>query len=351
MAEYYAPVDPHQAPLPPSMEYPPHIPQHMTQHQFPAHVPQHQFPAHVPPHHVPPQTKGRRRRSEPAGATKLQRPIVEYLRFTIMMIHSSVHSDSSTTNHLPLPSLITLNGSHWLPLHTQIRFYCNDCKKKFRSRILANRNNNAVQHYCQLYQKIITRKVDSHVCAHSLTPVQHRTLSLCLHHDSLSLLHGCLSVHGSIQCLHSVTIDGDIHILYFTLSLSVTPDPMRFCVLSAVSTVPHVPPVQTHSFSISLHLSVCDHAVCSLINAKVTTEWVRASLNALMRTPTLTKRTRPRRPTMRIRARHPKHANRAVLTLGQQRRGNGKTMAPLQGVSEHVPTQIALRQSNRSRLP
>merc|ERR1712154_200391 len=43
-----------------------------------------------------------------------------------------------------------------------IRFYCNDCKKKFRSRILANRNNNAVQHYCSLYQKIITRKVESH---------------------------------------------------------------------------------------------------------------------------------------------------------------------------------------------
>merc|ERR1712190_310723 len=43
-----------------------------------------------------------------------------------------------------------------------IRFYCNDCKHKYRSRILANRNNNAVQHYCSLYQKIITRKVDSH---------------------------------------------------------------------------------------------------------------------------------------------------------------------------------------------
>eukprot|EP01083_Nonionella_stella_P288828 982841_1 len=43
-----------------------------------------------------------------------------------------------------------------------IHFYCNDCQKKFRTRILANRNTNAVQHYCALYAKVITRKVDTH---------------------------------------------------------------------------------------------------------------------------------------------------------------------------------------------
>eukprot|EP01084_Bolivina_argentea_P270832 460614_1 len=47
-------------------------------------------------------------------------------------------------------------------MNPKSRFYCNDCKKKFRSRILANRNNNAVQHYCSLYSKIITRKVNLH---------------------------------------------------------------------------------------------------------------------------------------------------------------------------------------------
>eukprot|EP01083_Nonionella_stella_P039185 106583_1 len=41
-------------------------------------------------------------------------------------------------------------------------FYCNDCEKKFRSRILANHNTNAVQHYCALYAKVITRKVNTH---------------------------------------------------------------------------------------------------------------------------------------------------------------------------------------------
>eukprot|EP01084_Bolivina_argentea_P148498 259593_1 len=42
------------------------------------------------------------------------------------------------------------------------RFYCNDCQKKFKTRILGNRTSNAVQHYCSLYQKIITRKVNRH---------------------------------------------------------------------------------------------------------------------------------------------------------------------------------------------
>lgn len=83
---------------------------------------QNYIPHHVPPgHHYPvhkPPTARQRKPRPPASESRLNRPL--------------------------------------------IRFYCNDCKKKFRSRILANRNNNAVQHYCALYQKIITRKVESH---------------------------------------------------------------------------------------------------------------------------------------------------------------------------------------------
>eukprot|EP01083_Nonionella_stella_P062889 163498_1 len=74
-------------------------------------------PPHIPPQHTP-RLQHKRRRKPSASVSKLHRPLT--------------------------------------------RFYCNDCKKKFRSRILANRNNNAVQHYCSLYAKIITRKVDSH---------------------------------------------------------------------------------------------------------------------------------------------------------------------------------------------
>eukprot|EP01083_Nonionella_stella_P097567 274262_1 len=76
------------------------------------------YPAHIPPQHAPRLQERRRKQKPPASLSKLHRPLT--------------------------------------------RFYCNDCKKKFRSRILANRNNNAVQHYCSLYSKIITRKVDSH---------------------------------------------------------------------------------------------------------------------------------------------------------------------------------------------
>eukprot|EP01083_Nonionella_stella_P291100 990559_1 len=53
----------------------------------------------------------------------------------------------------------TLSSKVYRPL---TRFYCNDCKKKFQSRILANRNKNAVQHYCSVYRKIITRKLNNH---------------------------------------------------------------------------------------------------------------------------------------------------------------------------------------------
>eukprot|EP01083_Nonionella_stella_P085912 238370_1 len=42
------------------------------------------------------------------------------------------------------------------------RFHCNDCNKKFQTRVLANRNTNAVQHYCSFYSKTITRKIESH---------------------------------------------------------------------------------------------------------------------------------------------------------------------------------------------
>ena len=87
-----------------------------------AEFPGHGYPVHVPPsmqHSIKSKPKRQRKQKPPASLSKLHRPLT--------------------------------------------RFYCNDCKKKFRSRILANRNNNAVQHYCSLYSKIITRKVDSHV--------------------------------------------------------------------------------------------------------------------------------------------------------------------------------------------
>eukprot|EP01084_Bolivina_argentea_P169174 293288_1 len=41
------------------------------------------------------------------------------------------------------------------------RYYCNDCKKKFRERILPDRYpHKYVQHYCLIYSKIITRTVN-----------------------------------------------------------------------------------------------------------------------------------------------------------------------------------------------
>jgi len=92
----------------------------MTTHGPPAHPPNTYSPSNIisDDDNKKPQTRRRRKPKPPAEKSKLNRPL--------------------------------------------IRFFCNDCQKKFQSRILANRNNNAVQHYCSLYEKIITRKVGAH---------------------------------------------------------------------------------------------------------------------------------------------------------------------------------------------
>eukprot|EP01083_Nonionella_stella_P272305 923314_1 len=102
------------------------------------------YPAHIPPQHAPRLQERRRKQKPPASLSKLHRPLVSY---------------SETSNQISSPKKRKIINKNTNP---KTRFYCNDCKKKFRSRILANRNNNAVQHYCSLYSKIITRKVDSH---------------------------------------------------------------------------------------------------------------------------------------------------------------------------------------------
>ena len=93
-------------------------------------------------------------------------PEQDYIPHHVPPGHSyPVHKPPTARQRKPKPPA-SLSRLH-RPL---IRFYCNDCKHKFRSRILANRNNNAVQHYCSLYQKIITRKVDSHVKLFQILP-------------------------------------------------------------------------------------------------------------------------------------------------------------------------------------
>mmetsp|Transcript_98891 Transcript_98891/g.121072 ORF Transcript_98891/g.121072 Transcript_98891/m.121072 type:complete len:211 (+) Transcript_98891:42-674(+) len=62
-----------------------------------------------------------------------------------------------------------------------VPFFCNDCQLKFRAKPLAGRNNSAVQHFCPLYRKIVTRKIGFHsnkcMGNHGKTPCVYQRIS------------------------------------------------------------------------------------------------------------------------------------------------------------------------------